>query len=243
MPTIPQPVTNFKSLDYIEDLNNIHMKVDSCRINIGRLLENNGIKLEYDDIDRFYEELKAVLVEFALIVSALPPRTPRKLMATVSAIGKNPTAFLAHSESYDPEAKTRVLGACARSSPENNLAVQEFDCGNGDGPSPVEITKAANIVLEDLKKDSLKRSRGGRPKLDWQTSLAVDLADVFTRRGGKLTRIVGDGESGPFHRFLELILPSVKVFADRADFALTVTTMVAKARKALIPKTKETSAA
>ena len=212
MPTVYSPVTDHRSLDYLNDLNSIHQWIDSHRFQIEQLLENYGVKLEYDDRDRFYDELKTELVKFALECNAIPLRTPRMLIATVSKIAQKPQEFLEKSDKFDPEATALVWDEVARRSPANRELVTNFELGIGSGPLPSEIALAARIVLERLEVQAGQQNRG-RPHLVSQTTLACELGRIFRGQGGRITRITFDGETGPFHDFLNLVLPAVRTFA------------------------------
>ena len=236
MPTIYAPITRLEPPDYTGDLNRIDVHIETSRPQIQKLLKSCGIEFEDDDHERFYDDVRLQLTKFTLNVIALPGYTPRKLISTAKAIARDPARFLESSETYDREAAARILGVCARVSPANQAAVLEYELGKGAGPPAEEIALAARAVIEDLEKLALARRAGGANKLLWQTTLAIDLARVFMARGGKITRNVGrkNGlETGPFHQFLEIVLPCVRGVARQAGFALTVTTIVAKARNAL----------
>lgn len=242
MPTVYAPITRLKPPDYAGDLDRIAEHIETSRPQIEKLLKSCGIQFEYDDHERFYDDVKMQLTKFALNVIALPGRTPRKLLSTAKAIARDPVRFLESSETYDREAATRILGVCARMSPVNHGAILEYERGTGAGPAPEQIALAARAVIEDLGKLAHERRVGGASKLVWQTSLAIDLARIFMARGGKITRNVGrqnGSETGPFHQFLDIVLPSVRDIARQAGFTLTVTTMVAKARRALRAEVKD----
>ena len=241
MPTKYKPILNHIALEYGAELDAIENHVYSCCIAIRDILVARGVPAETIELEVLVEQLIQILCQFAMNCDALPPKTPRKLLATIERIGKNPSEFLVKSDGYDPEAKERVLGAYAGMSPSNRQSVYKFELGNTDGMSENQLVEASRLAAEVLQKDALERKKGGPLKLDGQTSLAVDLASFFLSKGGSIARTVADGETGPFHQFLELVLPAVRPFARRANFALTVTTMVAKARKELIPKPQEVS--
>ena len=235
MPTKYHPVTDHKPLDFVEDLDSIAKYVDASRDGILKLFADSGFPIENDDSDLFFDHLKVILTKFALSANALPLRTPNKLKATVKEIAQKPDEFLMSSDKFDPEAVALVIGACARRSSINNQLLLAYELGNGSGPPPEEIATAAEQVLVELSQKKTSRASRGRPIQVAQGELASGLAKVFKMRGGRITRNVGrpiGRETGPFHKFLELLLPAVAQMARYAGITLTVTTMVAKARKA-----------
>lgn len=237
MPTVHKPVTEYQSMDYGGELTRLEGEAEQLKPALGKCFKRwFDRELEEDDYEPIIVQLKRWLTFFALKCNALPHRTPRKLVATVKHIGKNPTDFLSDMDKYDPEATARVIAACAAMSPDNRKALLAFENGEGSGPSPEDVAKAALVVLEDLEALAKSRRRGGRPELELQSQLAVALGYLFVNAGGKISRIVFDQESGPFHEFLELVLPLVRAHARRAGFALNVNTMVAKARGAIVDR-------
>ena len=197
---------------------------------------SNITPIDHDDSDRFFDDLKEILTKFALAANAMPLRTPNMLMATVKVIGNNPRDFLQDSEKFDPEAAALVIGACGGRSSINKRLLLEYESGIGSGPPPEEIANAAEQVLVELSQKSTLQPERGRPIQVAQGELANSLAKVYLTRGGIITRNVGrdgDQETGPFHKFLELLLPAVHEIARRAGITLTVATMVAKAQKGL----------
>ena len=148
-------------------------------------------------------------------------------MATVRKIAQNPEDFLDSCEKFDLEASALVWDEVARRSPANRILVTKFELSFGTGPLPSEIALAAGTVLGRL--EVLEQNRG-RPYLALQTNLACELGRIFRGYGGRITRITFDSETGPFHEFLNLILPAVRTFAKNAGFDLNITTMVEKAQ-------------
>ena len=219
MPTVHKTIRNYQPMDYGGDLTRIDDLADQLKPRIREIFSRwCSTDLDDDDLGTFVGNVKLALMYFALDCNALPLRTPRRLMATVKHIAKHPAEFLSSMGSYDPEAAALVIGACAAMSTHNRNALLQFEIGNGAGPLPSDIVRAAAIVLERLEATASGQRRGGRPELVLQRELAMDLAMKFLNRGGKVTRTVGDGETGPFHEFLELLLPLIQPHA--CQFAL-----------------------
>jgi len=231
MPTKYKPVLNHESVDIEIDLDEIAIKAINLWPAIREAFTGCDIHLEYDDRERILTDIVSVLTRFVLTCDALPLRTPNMMLATANEIKRNPQKFLNLSERFDPEVNAMVLDEAARLSATTNVAIQEFELGLGIGPPPSEIARAADNVVQLL--ENRRVSKIGRPHLGLQAELAVSLGRVFRSKGGKITRITFDGESGPFHNFLDVLLPIVRKFARKAGFDLNVTTMVEKAQKVL----------
>ena len=235
MPTTYRP-KDHNPLDYDIDLTRIAHHVDESRDAILKLFLDFDSPIENDESDSFFDDIKAILTKFALSANAMPLRTSNMLMSTVKAIGNDPREFLQNSEKFEPEAAALVIGACGGRSSINKRLLLEYEKGNGSGPPPEKIAKAAEQVLAKLSQKNTLQPVRGRPIQVAQGELANNLAKVYLTRGGIITRNVGragDLETGPFHKFLELLLPAVHEIARRAGITLTVATMVAKAQKGL----------
>lgn len=236
MPTKYKPCLDHEPLRVSTELELIDRAVRGIEYPIREIFEKRcSVFLEEDDLESFWDALSIALCLFALECTALPKRSPNQVRATVAEIEKDPERFLADSDRYDPEAVARVLGECARASKVNHDEIMRYELGTGPGPEPEELKCAAERVLPTLDRElkSAGRSRGGATRNDQQKWLAERLAVLFVGRGGRLTRTTHDGESGPFHAFLEVVLPIIRPCAHRAGFALTVRTMVAHAQKEL----------
>lgn len=151
------------------------------------------------------------------------------LMATAGRIAQNPQEFLDTSDKFDPEVTAMIWDEVVRRFPTSWGSVAKFELGFGSGPPPNEVAQAGSDVLERLEAMANQQGRG-RPHLELQSTLACDLGEIFRAHGGRITRITFDGETGPFHEFLDLILPAVRSFARDANFDLNITTMVEKAQ-------------
>ena len=162
--------------------------------------------------------------------NATPLRTPRKLMPAVAIAAKDPARFLEVMDRLDPESVARIIGACAARSKESEDALYLREIGASAGPPPEEIRAAAETILSRLSQKPAK----GRPKMELQRDLAVALAHRFVTLNGRLTRATFDGETGPLHRLLEVVLvPTVHRIAMKAGFSLTIRSMVRVARQEL----------
>jgi len=233
MPTKYKPILNHVGLDYEVELDAIAVRVEVCWQAIREAFIKCGKHLESDDKERIVTDIVTILTRFVLNCDALPVRTSNMMIATASEIAKNPQKFLDLSERFDPEVNAMILDAAARFSAATNASVQKFELGEGNGPPSEDIAKAASNVIQFLQRRTGTKAKVGRPYLGLQTDLAVALGRVFRNHGGKITRTTHDGESGPFHEFLEVLLPAVRPFAQKAGFDLNVMTMVVKAQRVL----------
>lgn len=229
MPTKYKAILDHVPLDCETDLNAIAAHVERCCEAVQNLLVRCGADPQDVDLERILTDAITILTRFALDCNALPQRTPKMLMATASKIAQNPQEFLDTSEGFDPEVNAMVWDEVVRQTSTSWVTAAKFELGIGSGPPPTEIAQAANNVRIRLKAKAGQQGRG-RPHLELQTDLALDLGRIFRAQGGRITRITFDGESGPFHEFLELLLPAVRPFAKDAGFDLTITTMVEKAQ-------------
>ena len=179
--------------------------------------------------------ISEVLVRFTLTSIAMPLRSPNQLAATVKKIAEGPSQFLAEMDRYDPEAATKVISIHARS-PEARDQFLRFEAGLGPPPPAEDIASAAKQVLGNIQqhKQASGTCKGGRPTDDLQRKLATALGWVYVGFGGSLGRTVHDVEYGPFHEFLEIVLPAVQQHGRRAKSCLTITTMVRAAQKDLV---------
>lgn len=230
MPTRYKPKTDHEPLDYRDGLNRIDAFCDDLRPGLQELFADRcKIELEFDDYAPLINQLKAKLTRFALDCNALPLRTPRQLMTTVTHIARQPEEFLKNVHCYDPEVVALVGDASAQQSAEDGKLLKLFERGIGVGPAPEAIATAARLVLQRLQSAADERQAGGRTVLQLRRHLAADLAGILIRFGGKVARVTHDGESGMFHSFLEMVLPAVSAHARSAGFALSVRGMVVEA--------------
>lgn len=229
MPRHYNAITDHVPIEYDSDLDEITAYFRAHAEDLRGLFERWALRpLESDDGDALIEQLNRRVTGFALDCNALPLRTPRQLMATVKAIRIDPEAFLRDVGRYDPEAVARVYGAYASVSVVNRTQLAGFEAGLGPAPRPDEIAAAAANILGDLEAEARAVSRVGGQPLTLQQNLAHDLARIFKNFGGRVTRVTRfypDArpqyiETGPFHDFLELVLPPARPFAERAGFRL-----------------------
>lgn len=213
-----------KALDVIAN------HVASCSQAILDILVRCGANAQDVGILRLRDDAIMHLTTFALSCDALPMRTPKMLMATAEEIIRNPQIFQKEHEKFDPEVNAMVFDELARLSPEDPVSITKFDRG-GRAPPSEQIVQAASNVVVRLKARAKEQKGGGRPHLELQTELAFGMGRIFRAHGGKITRVTFDGETGPFHEFLELLLSVVRPFARTAGFDLNVATMVEKAQR------------
>jgi hypothetical protein len=161
-------------------------------------------------------------------------------MATVRAIARKPIAFLGNLGTYDPEAAAKVYGAYGSVSLENRLRLSQFEAGLGPAPPAEEIAAAAARVLCYLEAETQKDSHVGGQTLELRNELVLDLATIFKNFGGRTTRVTrfdpdrvpAHFEDGPFHGFLEIVIPAARPFAKRAGFRMqSLPSLVAIVRK------------
>lgn len=97
-----------------------------------------------DDRGTLIHEVRLRLCRFVLDCDALPMRTPRKLMATVRAIARDPSAFVERHDAYDPQASASVFIRFASTSSENRMRFLLFEAG-------IEATKSMARLIEKTK--------------------------------------------------------------------------------------------
>lgn len=194
----------------------------------------HNLDFEDDDLDRLLGELSQVLVRFILTSKALPLRSPNQLAVTVKKIADDPSGFLKEMDRYDPEAAARVIAVLSRNQELGNQFLR-FEGGLGPPPSVHVIARAARRALEEIEQQKTKKSsnrpKTGRTADELQKDLAVELGRIYAGFGGLLGRRVHDLEYGPFHEFLEIVLPAVRKHGQAGKSSLTVTTMVRAAQK------------
>lgn len=230
MPTRYNPVVVSSPRDDGDDLEGIAADLEKRRDQLLGVMERECLRFDEDGIEVEFGYLCEELFRFALACNAMPSRTPRKLMATVAVAKRFPADFLRCTNLFDPEAVVRIIDACAARSEGNKLALLNWEIGVGAGPPPEEIRAAAETALDQLSRETTK----GRPRTEHQRDLALALGRRFVAMGGKITRVTFDGETGPFHRLLKVILvPTVKRLAREAGFVLTPRSMVEFAQKDL----------
>jgi hypothetical protein len=236
-------ITNHVSLDYGAALDEIEVYLDGKGEELKALFLRWKLRVfEFDDREALIAQLKRRLTGFALDCDALPMRTPHQLRATVKVIARRPQAFLNDVGRYDPEAAARVYGAYAAVSDENHARLEKFEWGTGPAPPAGAIADAAHKVLSDLEVEMQRIACIGGQPLVLQHGLAHDLARIFRNFGGRTSRVIRyygqrsptHVEDGPFFGFLEIVVPPVRPFAERAGFRLKSTrSMVEMARKGL----------
>ena len=236
MPMRYRAIEDHPPMDDI-DLEKIGVELGGRRQDILRVLEKECPRFDPEDANKEIDEeiafLETTLCRFALDCDATPLRTPRKLMPAVAIAAKDPARFLEVMDRLDPESVARIIGACAARSKESEDALYLREIGASAGPPPEEIRAAAETVMAQLSMEIANGGTRRRPKVQLQHELAVTLARHFVALGGRLTRSVHDGETGPFHRILDIVVPIVQAFAHRAGFSLTVRSMVRVARQEL----------
>lgn len=240
MPKRYTPLTDYESLDYGADLDAIEAHVIGSSGAIREQLLQCGVDLEDIDLERLTSDAIMNLTKFALDCNARVSRSPRKLMATLREIGRDPQAFCENPERYDPEAKTMVLGEAARLTYENENFIQQWDFDGGPIPNEVQIEDAVPLAIEILRAE-VEKMKSGRPKLAFQSNLARDLGVIFQAQGGKLRRDPKQLHKLPFRSFLELMIGVVRPFALKAGFVLSATTMIEDAQKQLEPSRQFTN--
>lgn len=224
-------LTAHAPIDYQDDLDAVSSYFEGKDNEFLFIFERwNLRRREYDDVEALIDRVTQRLVQFALECDALPLRTPRKLRATVQAIARHPADFLANVGRYDPEAVALVYAAFTKGSPQNRLLLSSFEADRGAAPPAEAIAQAASVVLVDLEEQISKTDHVGGQTLVLQRNLVRDLASIFVNSGGSLkrsTRFHSAGEEfsyhGPFHDFLELVLPPVRTFARKAGFRMEST--------------------
>ena len=235
MPKRYKPFLDYKSLDYVSDLNAIELHVYANCIFLRDQLVRCGTEWCHVLLGELTDDLTQKLTVSALYCNAHISRSPKRLMANISGFGINPQAFSDDPESFDPEAKTMLLGAIARLSPDHAAYILRYELGMGPGPLVAQITEAIPQVLAELQKEA-RELPPGKPEHGFQTQLAVDLGKIFLSHGGTLRRDPKKLGKTPFREFLECLIPVLQPFARQARFLLNVTTMIDKAQEALEPK-------
>lgn len=228
-----KPVAH-KSMDYVGDLNDISAQIGACCPMVVKQLLLCGVAPDDIDMEKLTCDVVWKVTDFALNCNEYGSRTPKIVASTVRAIDRDPQRFLLWSETYDPLAKVMVLSATARLSPVNAFFVQEFLLGRGPGPAVGEIRRAVPLVLVDLQRKA-QEMKSGRPALDFQTQLAIDLGIIFRAQGGTLRRNPRQLQKTPFRVFLELTIEVAQPFARNASFRLNATSMLEKAQDSLQP--------
>lgn len=216
-------------MDYESELNCIDGFCDGMSEAIHGVFARWKLRpLAFDDMAALIEQVKRHLIRFALDCNALPVRSPCQLMATVKSIAKKPFAFIEDVGKYDPEAVSRVYGKLSSRSAEKAAMLERFEWGKGPAPTVDDIVQSASQVLVDLEAEAHRFANGGRQKLVLQHKLVQDLARLFEKFGGRLTRITrfnlgmssSEREDGPFHDFLKIVLPAVRPIARKAGFQM-----------------------
>ena len=227
MPQHYKAVTEHKSIDYDKDLRSIARYFRGKGDNFRAIFDRWKLcPLEDDDVGALVEQVARRLIEFALDCDAQPMRTPRKLMPTIIAIGNDPANFVENCKDFDPEAVELIFLVFVLLQQENRMRLLLFEAGIV--PSlPVEgIAQAAGIVFVGLIDQAEHDAHVGGQHLELRAALVRDLAKLFEEFGGavklstRLDPTARDGFSyeGPFHDFLDLVLPIVMPFAAKAGF-------------------------
>lgn len=229
MPRHYKAITDHASVDYHVHLNRIDVYFNWKHDELVALFKRWGFPpLEADDSEALIAALKRRASGFALECNAVPLRTPLQLMPTVRAIARRPRAFLDRVGDYDPRASAMVYGAFVGLSSDNRMLLARYEAGTGPEPPAEGIAEAANKVLCHLETKIQRNSRVGGQTLVLQRKLVRDLARIFLNFGGFISRVTRfDPESrpqyvetGPFHDFLEIVLPPAQPFAKRAGFQM-----------------------
>jgi hypothetical protein len=234
MPKRCKALTDYESLDYIADLDAIEAHVCGNCIVMREHLLQCGVDFEDIDWERLTSDLIMNLTKFALYCNAHVSRSPQKIMATITEIGRDPQSFREKPEKYDPEAKTMLLGEAARLHYEQENLILQWEFGGGPLSDEIQIENAVPLALDILRAEA-KDMVGGRPELAFQSELAWHLGTIFRNQGGKLRRDPKQLHKLPFRSFLELMIEVVQQFARKASFVLTATTMIEKAQEQLEP--------
>jgi hypothetical protein len=232
MPTKHPPILNHHPISS-DALSAIDQYVGSKTPVIAEHFQKHyDIALEESDVESLTNAINEALVRFSLTSTAVPLRSPNQLVATVKKIAEEPARFLAELDRYDPEAAARVVSVYARN-PEARDQFLRFEAGLGPPPPAEDIASAAKQFLREVEehKGASGTRKGGRPIDDLQTELAIELGRLYVGFGGSLGRSVHDGEYGPFHEFLEIVLPAVRQHGRLAKSSLTTTTMVRAAQR------------
>lgn len=246
MPKHYKAVTNHVPIDYHAHLNRIDVYFNWKWKELVELFHCWKLrKLEYDDCQALIDQLKRRLTSFALDCNALPIRTPRQLMATAKAIARNAQAFQQDPGTFDPEVVARISDKIAGVSRNSQLLLANFECRSGSPLSTENIVAAARMVVTDLQNTAKEKSHRGGQALLLQRDLAIDLATIFKRFGGRTTRVTrfdlsnefapAYREDGPFHDFLELVLPPALLFARRAGLKMKSIRSMVKMSKGAKP--------
>jgi hypothetical protein len=230
LPTKYQPVTDHQPFT-AEELGLVDGFLASKREDIRQHFSEHVFELEDDDLENLLSEISQALVRFILTSKALPLRSPNQLTATLEKIADDPTSFLKEMGDYDPEAVARVMAVFARSSDSGHRFLL-FDAGLGPPPSAHEVAEAAQRSIQEIRpaRRAPGPQAGGRPSDNLQMLLAGELARIYTGIGGTITRRVHDREYGPFHQFLEIVLPVVRRHGRAAKSSLNVASMVRAAQ-------------
>jgi hypothetical protein len=185
-----------------------------------------------DDLDPILRDLGQALATFILKSKAIPLRSPNQLAATVKRFVDYPSEFVITQHHYDPEAVAKVMAVLGRDH-ETHMALLHFEIGQGPAPCTEDVRKAATQAIEELTEQNARTGRRcGRTLDELQKALAIELARIYTGFGGTIKRRVHAHEYGPFHEFLEIVLPAVKKHGLAAKSSLTITTMVRAAQQA-----------
>lgn len=234
MPTRYKAEADHKPIRYKKDILKLRAEFNRRRRDLCEILKKECPAIDQSMVKDVLAWIYRDLLVFVLKCAAMPLRTPRMLMATVAIAANDPVWFLKKMDKLDPEAVARVVGTCGARSKANELALLNREIGIGTGPPPEEIRAAAVEVLARLRQDIANGGTKRRPKVELQYDLAISLGRRFVAMGGRLTRVTFDGETGPFHRLLEIVLvPTAKRLAKEAGFALTIRSMVRIAREDL----------
>jgi hypothetical protein len=210
----------------VEEFDEVDEFLSSKSQEISAHFQKHAIPFEEDDFEAIKSELKQALVEFILDSKAVPLRSPHQLAATVKCFVDDPAEFVTNQDRYDPEAVAKVMAVLGRD-PEIRNALLRFEGGLDPPPSAETIRKAAIHVIKEITEQKARTGRrGGRTADELQKDLAIELARIHAGFGGSIKRRVHDREYGPFHEFLEIVLPAVKKHAILAKSSLTITSMV-----------------
>ena len=227
---------DYQCIDYVGDLNEFEAHVFGNCLAFRSHLQLCGVASEDVDLERMMSDLVRFISYLALACNSYPIRSPKRQIATVLAIGRDPQNFRNAPGSYDPVANYMVMSAIARLSAHHEVLVREHQLNEGPGPSVEDITKVVPGVVKKLMVDANNMTQG-RPRT-FQGGFATNLGIIFKAQGGFLGRNSKTLGKTPFRQFLELLLDLrvLKDIAGRAGISLNPTTMISTARKNLDSK-------